>query len=834
MFNKPLQLVARLVVIFSLGFSAGLEAQETETDSYDEFDEVLVISDPVEIGTGPGAEAGRNQLDQSDQIDMEGFFDEIDGVSTLGGDDEGNVISIGGLSPDLVKVTLDGQSLGQGRGKGGFGAGDIPPDMILRADVYKTPTAAMEEGGAGGRLNLRMRAPLDIPKPSTSINARLGYVPDQGDFAPSGSFFMARRSDSKKFGYMLSVSASDRPRQTDSQGISSWESRDFDGTSAFIPRQVKSNADANDQRSVFAGLVLGFRPHESLDINSKILLSKKQRDIESHSLQHRLEKQRDIFPLAFDGRIVSELDSSDDSRGNLRAVGSTREDETDSAILGMDFTWRHEDWLVDGAIGRNTVTNESYRPSQSIIFAANSAFGYAVDTDSSLIMSYPDGLPPNENFAASRINLSDRNTKDTNSFGGINLTRQIGDSLFRRVKFGGKFGEMTSSRTNSKGLVSLEEDLSLSDYATSQNEQTPWDTVAWPAVDMRSVNSLVQESQIDWQDNLLNEYDIEQRSSAAYMQADFRVNLAEERALFSNVGVRIVGTDTRIQGLQDYGEGPVPISIKTDYTDILPSFRIRTRVANRAGLTLGVAKVMTRPSFNSLAPGIRLNFADRTARSGNPNLEPFRANQFLAELVWAPKRGSRLSGEITYRDVKSYFALAEESIEINDDIYLVTRPINGNDGSILSAGFKLDQKLSGLTEHLQDFGVSLAYTHNRSRTELLDPFTGEKLPMPNTAASVVKASLTYNKKTFSGRLRYNWRGKSLKSSLSESGLSVWNQPVGALDLNLGWKLDESLRFNLDARNLLSDEQVQSTDSNSQMLRINERGRSLSATLRYKW
>jgi TonB-dependent receptor len=692
----------------------------------------------------------------------------------------------------------------------------------------------MEEGGAGGRLNLRMRTPLRIPKPSTSINAKLGYVPDERDFAPSGSFFMARRSDSKKFGYMLSISASDRPKQSDSQGISSWESRDFDGTSAFIPRQIKSNADENDQRNIFAGFVLGFRPHESLDINSKFLFSEKQKSVESHSLQHRLEKQRDIYPLAYDGRIVSELDSSDDSRSNLRTVGSTREDQTDSVILGMDFTWRHADWQMDGAIGRNTVTNESYRPSQSIIFAANSAFGYTVDVDGSLIMSYPNGLPPREEFASNRISLSARDTKDTNSFGGVNLTRQIGDGLIRRIKFGGKIGETTGSRSNSKGLVSLEEDLSLSDYATSQTERTPWDTVDWPAVDMRSVNSLVQDGQVDWQENLLNEYDIEQRSSAAYLQADLRVNLADERAMYGNVGVRVVGTDTRIEGFQDYGEGPEPITMKTDYTDILPNFRIRMRITDRAGLTLGVAKVMTRPSFNNLAPGIRLNFADRTARSGNPDLQPFRANQFLAELVWAPKRGSRFSGEITYRDVKSYFALAEESIEINDDIYLVTRPINGDDGSILSAGFKLDQKLEGLSERLRDFGVSLAYTHNRSRTDLLDPFTGEKLPMPNTAVSVVKTSLTYSKNTFSGKLRYNWRGKSLKSSLSESGLSVWNQPVGALDLNLGWKLGESLRFNLDARNLLNDEQVQSTDSNSQMLRINERGRSLSATLRYKW
>ncbi|MEE8308620.1 MAG: TonB-dependent receptor, partial [Gammaproteobacteria bacterium] len=681
MLQIPLQKTVILIVVFSLGFSPGIKAQETETD-IDEFDEVLVVADRVEGSSRIGA-AGRDQLDESDQIDMEGFFDEIDGVSTLGGDNEGNVISIGGLSPDLVKVTLDGQSFGEGRGSGGFAAGDMPPDMVLRVNVHKTPTAAMEEGGAGGRVNLQTRVPMNIPKPATSLNAKLGYASDKGDFSPSGSFFMGRPSESRKFGYMLSVSLSDRPKPTDSQGISGWALRDFDGTSAHIPTQVRSTADETDQRSDLMGLVLGFRPRQSLDIIAKIFLSEKHRDTESHSLQHRVERQRDIFPLAFDERIVTELDSSDDSRRNLRVIGSTREDQTDSVILGMDFDWRNEYWRVEGAVGHNTVNTESDRPSQSIIFDANSAFGYTADDDGALIMSYSDEFPAYGDFAASRINLSARNTKDTNSFVGIDLTRQLGEGIIRRIKFGGKVREMTGSRRNSKGLVSLDESLFLSDYASGQTQQTPWDTIDWPSTDMELVDSIVQEGQIDWRENLLNEYDIEQRSSAGYVKADFRARLAEERVLIGDFGVRIVGTETRIAGFQDFGEGPAPILLKTDYTDVLPSLRMRMRIAKRASLTLGAAKVMTRPAFNNLAPGIRLNFANRTAKSGNPKLEPFRANQFLAELVWTPESGPRLSGEIAYRDVESYFALAEESVEINDDIYLVTRPINGDNGSIL-------------------------------------------------------------------------------------------------------------------------------------------------------
>jgi len=85
-----------------------------------------------------------------------------------------------------------------------------------------------------------------------------------------------------------------------------------------------------------------------------------------------------------------------------------------------------------------------------------------------------------------------------------------------------------------------------------------------------------------------------------------------------------------------------------------------------------------------------------------------------------------------------------------------------------------------------------------------------------------------------GKLNYQWRGESLKSSFSESGLSVWNQSVGSLNLNLGWQLNENLRLGFDARNLLNEERIQSTDYSAQLTRITERDRSLSATLRAKW
>lgn len=800
-----------------------------------DLEEVVVLATRVEgDGRRRRSAAGRGELDRTDQTSMEDFFDDIDGLSTLGGDDQGNAFSIDGLSADLSNVTLNGQGLGQGGGNGGLGAGDLPPDMIRRVEVYKTPTASLEEGGAGGSVNLQLRNPVEIVKPSTSIKARLSYVPEKDKLSPSANFFSGRSLIGGKFGYMLSLSLADLDREYDSQDISNWVPSDYEGNSVFMPSQVHNSVVEDRRRDAFAGLTLGFRPHRSLDISGSLFLSQKQRAIESQGLQHRIERQRNIDVLASDGRIATKLDSSDPTRKNLRIVGSTREEETDSLVLGVNFNWRRARWRLDGALGYSADNNNFDQPSQSAVFETDSAFGYLVDDDGSLIMSYPEGFPSVEEYDASRVNLSGRKTEDRNRFGGIDATRQLGKRFIRRVSFGGKFGETTRSQRSSKGNETFGNDLTLADFFTGEYQQTPWDTVEWPGAGMQLVDSFVQESPIIWEENLLNDYDIDRQTSAAYLQADFRTSEARKRFLVGNFGVRFVGSDTWIAGFQKIDEVIEPVAIKTTFSDILPSLSMRMRVAERAALSLGAARVMTYPSFNDLAPGIRLNYSEKTARSGNPFLEPFLADQLLAEITWAPARGRRLTGTLVYRDVESYFALGEESVEIADVTYLVTRPVNGEDAYVVTAAILLDQNLGRMTRHLRNLTFSLAYTHNKSNTDMRDPYTGKTLPLPNTAAQVVKVSLNYGKNNFVGKLSYQWRGKSLKASVSESGLSVWNQPVGSLNLNLGWRLNDTLQLTFDARNLLDEEQLRTTDHNTQLWRISERNRSIAITLRAKW
>ena len=146
MHNPITACLAAALVFAACTFGSAL-AQEPpqKTVLADEIEEVVVTAKRREgSGGGRRTAASREQLDRSDQTGMDGFFDDIDGLSTLGADGEGNAFSIDGLSADLGNVTLNGQGMGEGRGSGGFSAGDLPPDMIRRVDVFKMPTAVMD------------------------------------------------------------------------------------------------------------------------------------------------------------------------------------------------------------------------------------------------------------------------------------------------------------------------------------------------------------------------------------------------------------------------------------------------------------------------------------------------------------------------------------------------------------------------------------------------------------------------------------------------------------------------------------------------------------------
>ena len=148
-----------------------------------------------------------------------------------------------------------------------------------------------------------------------------------------------------------------------------------------------------------------------------------------------------------------------------------------------------------------------------------------------------------------------------------------------------------------------------------------------------------------------------------------------------DLGVRVVNTDQRNEGFAvvdgtDPADAPL-IEDGQDYTDILPSLNIRYDVSDTYVVRAGLSKTMSRSPFRELSIGVRLNEAASTGVAGNPQLEPYRANQFDLSSEWYFEEGGILSAAIFYKDVGSYVISAQVPEIINGNEFAIRTFQNG-------------------------------------------------------------------------------------------------------------------------------------------------------------
>jgi iron complex outermembrane receptor protein len=150
--------------------------------------------------------------------------------------------------------------------------------------------------------------------------------------------------------------------------------------------------------------------------------------------------------------------------------------------------------------------------------------------------------------------------------------------------------------------------------------------------------------------------------------------------------------------------------------------------------------------------------------SGNPKLEPFRANALdvAYEKYFGNKGYVSLAG--FYKDLKTYILRSSQPFDYSgyltagqiaehplSDRDLVTRPINGSGGSIRGFELAVNVPLSLLTPALDGFGVLLNHSDTRSSVDL--PVSGFstsnigtiKIPLPGLSRRVTNLRAYYEK-----------------------------------------------------------------------------------------
>jgi iron complex outermembrane recepter protein len=339
----------------------------------------------------------------------------------------------------------------------------------------------------------------------------------------------------------------------------------------------------------------------------------------------------------------------------------------------------------------------------------------------------------------------------------------------------------------------------------------------------------------------LSSFDVTERTTAPYLMLDMG---GPSSRFHMNFGVRLVNTDLTIDGGAAnahptyYGTASwnglqsnvVPVTTKRNYTDVLPSFNFVLDLTDTQKLRWGAARVVAPQDLYQLGLGPSYNFT-RGANNpitgvaqfkfdggaeGNPNLDPYRATQFLLsyENYFAP--GGLASVATFYKQVDNFVEIESIPTFENDDFgghtADVNQPVNAGNGRIYGVELGWQYAFGDAVQWLRGFGAAANYTYSQSQSTQLTAF-GSRGPIPGVSRDAVTGTLYYENHGFSIRGSYSYRDKAINDSEVGSTFNfggkvyqVYAAPYGQLDAQASYDFNRHFGIIVSVQNLTDEAQ----------------------------
>ncbi|SFO42886.1 TonB-dependent receptor [Sphingomonas sp. OK281] len=341
-----------------------------------------------------------------------------------------------------------------------------------------------------------------------------------------------------------------------------------------------------------------------------------------------------------------------------------------------------------------------------------------------------------------------------------------------------------------------------------------------------------------------NSYRVRQRQISAYAEANFDGSVGSLE-FTGNAGVRYVKTSLNIFSfptgtgfIGDYAWNGVAIAeginkAKNDSNDFLPDANLSLHLRDDMYLRFAYAKTLGQLDLGLFGRGLASSYAVNGTRTyqgqpldrnlqrysagsaGNPNLELPRTANYNVSYEWYFNRSSLFSVAAFYFDVKS-FLQTNTLIELQPDADgvvreggPVTRPVNGEGGSLKGLEVGFQTIFDWLPGALSGFGGQLNYTYSDSGSSNVDLF-GKTLPVPDNSKHQANAVLFYQKGPLQGRVAYNYRSKRFAGfvAAADDNLAVWNRATGYLDASASYDVTPKFTLFVQGSNLTKENEEQ--------------------------
>jgi iron complex outermembrane receptor protein len=226
------------------------------------------------------------------------------------------------------------------------------------------------------------------------------------------------------------------------------------------------------------------------------------------------------------------------------------------------------------------------------------------------------------------------------------------------------------------------------------------------------------------------------------------------------------------------------------------------------------SKTVTRPDPVDLRQGWDLDDIDGTDNegdSGNPDLQPYRTDNYDMSLEWYPEGGGAYAIGVFYKELEGFIADGEEIVPIDlspfdptlgIQDFEIERPINTDGGDI--TGFELalhtpfDVFSDGFLSH---FGINASVTYVDAKLDAVRG-TGRFVELRGTSEWSGNIVAYFEKGPFGARVAYNDRDDFLhQEAVSSNDFDEFTEGGEYVDVNLDYRFNENWRLRLTGNNL---------------------------------
>ncbi len=793
---------------------------------------------------------------------------------------EGERVSLRGVSPNLVHTTVNGHNvavadwfvLEQLAATRSFNYLLLPSELIGQLTVYKSPTADLDEGGIGGTIDVRTRKPLDLKPFAVSAALQDAYTEKSGSNDPNVSALMSWKNATGNVGVLFSAVVDKRNIRRDGVEVLGYFPQT--GTGLLVPSLIGSALFQQERERKAFDAALQFRPTDRFELNVNGFWSRFGADnINQNYLAWgsnalggggTLTNTNVVGDTVVAGTIAS-AGNGTSGRGvvydaiDRKAFAKTWYGDIDGTYTASNS------WIVHFDVGHTKADGDT--DAQPFVeFGAPASFRYDLrgDTPQVQFLNVDPKNPAQMEFDFASLHHITNDDSETYSY--VDAEKSLNRGALRSLKFGLKYANHereTNFMATTYGGFFLPlaatgcggHACTAAAFAAGLTPSNFLDAIgatgtlnSYWSVDRARVQTILFNSFNGARiPNPPEVFSVQEKATAAFAMAN--VKWADWRG---NFGLRAVRTEQTSTGNIVGGAGEIQnafgnfthVSAERSYWDYLPSVNLARDLSEQLVLRVAAARTMARPDFTDVSPRVTLNPGALTGQGGDPEIDPFRANQADLSLEWyhGEKNDELLSAALFYKDIESFITdqpvQQAHLIQTNTpNLSLCTAASTTQFPNRYSCQFTINQRVNGgggqvmglelntLQKFGHGFGLQANYTYSDAQAD------DAGLEIPGNSKHSGNVIAFFENERFGARLAYSYRSEFFVTFDRSTRLN--QDSLKSLDASLAVNLTRGLALTFDGVNLTNEKIVQFASDSFRPRAVYDNGRYYFIGVRFQ-